>query len=348
MLNFIITIIIGILVGYIFLKMKVPGGIMVGAIIGVSVFNVTTGMAYIPLSGKIAAQIIAGAFIGSGIEKSDLIRLRSIFKPTITILLGLLLLNIVMGLLIYVTSPMDLITSFMCAIPGGMSDIPIISEEMGADSAKVAVMQFIRMVFGIGVFPTMIQKVSRLKLFKDEESEADIYKRTEGEKGNSKDLFLTLLVAAVFGVIGRVLKIPSGTLVFSMVSVIIFKLVVGKTYMPRWIKRVAQVLSGAYIGSSVNYADVIEIKYLMIPAIILISGYAISCLLLGFILHRKFNLPTKDAMLACTPAGATDMALIAADIGVESADVIVMQIIRLVVVVGLFPQIIRLLVSMIG
>jgi len=70
---------------------------------------------------------------------------------------------------------MDLVTSLMCAIPGGMSDIPIISEEMGADSGKVAVMQFVRMVFGIGVFPSMIAKVSSSKHFRDEKVERESY-----------------------------------------------------------------------------------------------------------------------------------------------------------------------------
>jgi len=52
----------------------------------------------------------------------------------------------------------------------------------------------------------------------------------------------------------------------------------------------------------------------------------------------------NESMLAATPAGATDMALISADIGIESADVIVLQIIRMITVISLFPQIIRLIV----
>ena len=39
------------------------------------------------------------------------------------------------------------------------------------------------------------------------------------------------------------------------------------------------------------------------------------------------------------------MALISADIGIESADLIVLQIIRMITVVSIFPQLIRLIVS---
>ena len=171
--------------GYIFYKLKIPGGMMVGSIVAVSILNITTGMAYMPTFGKTMAQIIAGAFIGVGIERSDLERLKLIFKPAITLLTGMLILNIVSGFLIYFTSPMDLITSLMCAIPGGISDIPIIADEMGADSSKVAAMQFIRLVFGIGIFPTMIEKLSKSKFFKDDE-ELEVYKRAATSSNSFK------------------------------------------------------------------------------------------------------------------------------------------------------------------
>ena len=348
MYNFIITLIIGILVGYIFLKLKVPGGMMIGSIIGVSTFNIVSNMAYVPMEGRIVAQIIAGAFIGVGLDKSDLMRLKNILKPLLTVLLGLLTLNMVVGFIIYYISPLDLVTSFMCAIPGGISDIPLISVEMGADSAKVTAMQFIRLIFGVGIFPTMISKISNIKLLDNEEIENDVYERNVEKAHDKKNLILTLAIATIFGIIGRMSGIPSGTLVFSMISVIVFNLLTDKGSLPVYFKRFAQVLSGTYIGSSVVYRDLLEIKFLLGPAIVLILGYAMTSILLGTFIHKRLNMPTKDAMLACTPAGATDMALIASDIGVKSADVIVIQIIRMVVVISIFPQIIRILVNFIG
>lgn len=347
MTNFILTILIGTLFGYIFLKLKVPGGMMVGSIIAVSILNITTGMAYMPATGRVISQIIAGAFIGVGIERSDLVRLKYILKPAIILLLGLLILNITSGFLIYFTSPLDLMTSLMSAVPGGMTDIPIISEEMGADSSKVAVLQFIRLIFGIGVFPSMISKVSNLKQYQDEE-ETEGYKRTTTNTKGTSYLILTIIVASIFGTIGKLSNIPSATLVFSMFSVIVLKLKTEKACMPTWMRRFAQVLAGAYIGSSMEMNEIMEMKYLIVPAIILILGYLITCYLIGNLLHKRFNLLMKEGMLAATPAGASDMALISADIGIESADVIVLQIIRMVTAVSIFPQIIRLIITLIG
>ena len=52
----------------------------------------------------------------------------------------------------------------------------------------------------------------------------------------------------------------------------------------------------------------------------------------------------RESMLAATPAGASDMALISADLGVQSPDLIVLQVVRMLVVISVFPQIINLLV----
>ena len=52
--------------------------------------------------------------------------------------------------------------------------------------------------------------------------------------------------------------------------------------------------------------------------------------------------------ISSTPGGASDMALIAADLGVESADLMVTQVLRMVSVVLLFPQLVYRLCAWLG
>jgi len=342
--NLFLTLIIGLIGGYIFLKLKVPGGMMVGSIVFITLFNIKTDIIYMPSVAKTIAQIIAGAFIGSGIEKDDLVRLKYITKPALILLIGMLILNIVTGFLIYLTSPMDLVTSFMCSVPGGMSDIPLISADMGADSSKVAVMQFVRMVFGIGVFPTIISKVTKSKAFITDNEDSPV--RVESNLKNNKNFILTIIIAAIFGIIGKISNIPSATMVFSMFSVIAFKLITNKAYLPKWVRKFAQMMSGAYIGSGIGMNEIFDMKVIILPAFILILTYLFGCFIIGKILNSKFNMPIREAMLASIPAGASDMALISADLGVQSTNLIVLQVIRLVVVISVFPQVIRVFVHL--
>lgn len=141
---------------------------------------------------------------------------------------------------------------------------------------------------------------------------------------------------------------PAGTLIFSMFGVIGLKIATGRSCLPLWLKRLAQVLSGAYIGCGITRADLLELRYLLLPAAIILTGYFANSVLTGRLLRRLFGFSLKTAMLAATPAGASDMALISADIGVNSRELVELQVIRLVVVVSLFPQIIVWVASAFG
>lgn len=347
MLDFLATLIIGGAFGFTFFKLKFPGGMIVGSIIGVSLLNIFTGHALMPASARLAAQIVAGAYIGVTVNKSDLKRLKHLAGPAMTLLLGMFALNLLSGYLIYLFSPLDLLTSMMSAVPGGMSDTPIISAEMGADASKVAVLQFVRLVAGIGIFPLMIGLIAR----KNHESTTPVVSVSKAERSSQTlglDFFKTISVAVIVGLIGKKTGIPAGALLFSLLGVLTMKIATNSAWLPKWLKRVAQILSGAYIGSSVEYADVIEIRYLAVPAIILVTGYIVLCIVLGFFIHKRFDMSLREAMLSVTPAGATDMALIASDLGIQSTDVIVLQIVRLVFVITVFPQVIRLIVIFFG
>ena len=78
--------------------------------------------------------------------------------------------NLLMGFLIHAVTDLDWITSFMCAVPGGMSDTPIIAADMGGNGGKVAVMQFARLLTGIGVFPSLILTVTKKEAIPQQEA----------------------------------------------------------------------------------------------------------------------------------------------------------------------------------
>ena len=354
-IKLLLTLLIGTLGGLIFCRLKVPAGMLVGAIFAVSALSVATPYALMPTSAKIAAQIITGAYIGSSISKRDILDVPRIMGPYLMVMSGFFVLNILSGLLIYKLSPLDLLTALLCAMPGGVSDTPLIAMDMGADAAKVALLQFVRLVFGIGALPLLIVAMNRM---------AD--KRQHGENGQQANenapppraavprpehattaLTMTLIAATVGGLIGKWFGIPAGALVFSMLVTTVFKMVYSETYLPLWCRRVAQVLSGCCIGSQMTYHDVIEMRYLILPAVILIVGYFANCVFMGYLLHRCFKIPRVEAMLSVSPAGATEMALISADLGVNSPDLIVLQVCRFVGVMILFPQLISLLLTLV-
>ena len=66
-------------------------------------------------------------------------------------------------------------------------------------------------------------------------------------------------------------------------------------------------------------------------------------------MSRLFHVQLREAMLTMSPAGASEMALIAADFGLEnSTNLVVLQICRLVGVLVIFPQIFQVIVLILG
>jgi len=329
-------------------KLKVPGGMIVGGLIGVLVLGICFNMAYLPSDAKTLTQILAGAYIGCTVKNEDLKRLPQIFRPFLLLILSYLLLNLVMGLLIKLSAPqISLLTAFMCCVPGGMTDIPIIAADMGADVTKVAALQFVRLIFGLGLFPTLISSSIRKNRAKN--GAAPVRQARHGEKkGTVPQLLFTLLIAVACGIGGKLTGIPAGTILFSILGILCFKLLGGKAYLPLWMRRIAQILTGAYIGACFTYQSVLELGLLWKAAIILAIGYSANCFLMGWLIPRLTHLNRAESMLIATPAGASDMALVAADMGVDNPEVSVIHILRMITVVTVFPHIIRLFVSLFG
>jgi membrane AbrB-like protein len=174
LLFLLLTLLVGAIFGYVFYKLNVPGGFMVGAIVGVAAVNIVWQAGMMPKDSKTLVQIIAGAFIGCTMERSDLRRLPKIIKPALIMLAAFLLLNLATGFLIFRLSPLDLVTSLMSTVPGGISDTPIIAAGMGADAPKVAVMQIVRQVLGIGIIPSLVFIYAKRNNHADKSDRADI------------------------------------------------------------------------------------------------------------------------------------------------------------------------------
>lgn len=339
-LSILVTLGVALACGYLLDRLRVPGGMMIGAVIGTCVLNITTGMAEMPKVAKIAAQIIAGAFIGAGVSRAEMRGMRTILRPAAILLPGLLVINIVAGFIIHWTSPLDLMTAFMSCTPGGLSDIPMIAADLGADTSKVLVMQFIRFLMGIALFPTLIRWFDG----GEGEEKAQALKREKTET-SWPAVGITLLVATGAGLLGMISPMPSGTMAFSILFTILLKYFYPKAQSPRILRKAAQCLSGAFVGAGIGMQQLSEIPSLVGPIAILLACYLLGAFGISSLLVKAKCFTRTEAMLAATPAGAADMALISADLGVRNVKLILLQVMRLVIVISFFPTILSFIVA---
>ena len=334
----------GAIGGVSFFRLKVPGGMIVGSMLAVAAINIGFESAYLPSYARVLTQVLAGSYIACTVSTEDIRRFPHLLKPYALVILSYLILNILCGTLIYLVTPqISMLTAMMCCVPGGMTDIPIIAVEMGADVTKVAALQFVRLAFGLSAFPALIS------LFVPRSaSGAKPVKRGGRKTGTPRQLAVTLCIALFFGVLGKKSGIPAGTILFSVLSVLLFKLAGGRAYIPLILRRVAQILTGVYIGTCFTRQNITELAVMWPAALILMAGYCLNCIIMGIVTSKLTHLSRAEAMLASTPAGASDMALISADLGITSPDVSVLHVMRLITVVFFFPHAITLAIHILS
>lgn len=343
-----LTLLAALGTGLLVFKLKVPGGMLVGAILGAAALNIATGQAFIYPQTRVLAQALTGAYIGCMMTQENVRQLPRLIRPYLFVLASLLVLNLLMAAVFYHTTDLDLLTCLFCAAPGGMSDTPLIAMDMGANGSVVAVMQFVRMLFGMACLPSVILLSDRFlepEEAKELEKQAEsIHKSTSSKVQPTLRSFLPAMCLAVpAAALGRLSGIPAGALSAALIVTAAMKLAGRCSGMPMWLRRAAQVVSGCCIGSGITRAQVAAMRQLALPAVLLCLGYIACCVGMGLVLSRVCRIQLREAMLTLSPAGATEMALIAADLGVESANLVVLQICRLVGVTLLFPQIFNLI-----
>ena len=370
---FIVTIIISIVVGMLFYKLKIPMGAMVGAMIAAAILNIFTQHGVFYDNVRAALQISTGAMIGSRIGKEEAKSMKSIIFATIILIIGMVILNIAFGTAVFRFSRLDIATSLFAVTPGGASDMAVISADLGADTAYVAIMQMLRIIFIITSLPLIfryivkkthytgsrvINRTDNIQYIEslDGELQDKPYDErtklpTEAFRYNKREILLLmgLFIAAVIGgVTLKILSVPAGAIIGAMVLSIVYSIVFGKAVFPIKIRPYQQILAGAYIGVSIDKQTIASLDILFVPALIMFVGILVFVFGLSYIIHKVTKLDFVTSLLACTPGGITEMSLLAEDFGADTPKIAIMQTCRLVLVILLFPSMIQVILAILS
>lgn len=321
--------------------------------IAVAAFNVATGAAYFPTSAKIMTQIISGLFIGCKITRNEVAGLKKAIKPAVINTAVLLICCLCMGVAMYYFTDYSLATCTFASAPGSMVDMSIIAMDMDADLSVVSVLQLVRLVSILGLFPTLfkvlIQKVEqRCPKAAPQSAEAPAAAAFAPPAHTPRNIALTICVAIVFGLIGNASGVPAGTLIFALLGVSLQNVFTNTAYVPLRVKQFAQVCAGALIGETVTREAVLQLRYAIVPALLLIVFLLVIVVGLAFVLYKTSDLDFCTALFACAPGGASDLALIAEDFGANTPKISIIQYMRVICVVVFYPTAIQLLEAALG
>ncbi|WP_280737608.1 MULTISPECIES: AbrB family transcriptional regulator [unclassified Enterococcus] len=352
MIKILLTLVVGLLGSLIARRMRLPAAFMTGSMIAVAVFSMVTGEMYMPRTMKIFAQIVSGAYIGQQVSKADLLNFPKLAKAIALLMLFFTINTFAMGWLFSKFFHLDQITALLSCLPGGIMDVSLISIDMGAQAEIVATMQLARLVGMLIILPYWIQfLLKRFQKNQDSETsekpvENELQKKIPfGVQRQWANNLLILLVSSLGGLLGLFIGIPAGTLIFALLFSCALKITKNTAPLSNYIRFVAQIFAGSIIGCTFNQDSLAQLGKLIVPACLLLASYLVINVLFGFIVYKRGILDLKSALFASSPAGATDISLIAGELGGDMPKIAGIQICRTLYTVIVLPNLIRLFLS---
>lgn len=346
MLRTLLTLALCTAAGLLLYRKHVPAGMLIGAAAASAVLAAGFQMEGVPSVSKHIAQVIAGVFIGCSAGREDFRRLKTFYKPVVMITGSLLLVNVVIGGLLFFTGYSDLLSCLICAVPGGISDVTLIAVDFGADASKVLLVHFCRLVVGVAVFPSVVQRIT--PPMPEGTGDAAVRKKPAMDRRGWARLSLALAAASAGAWLGNRLEVPAASILFPLFIAFALNLSGFSIPFPGWLRQAAQVVSGAYIGGLLDPGKFGNPVTVLSAVVITIAVLLTNAYFFGRWMERRFQVPLREGMLMLTPAGAGDMALISADIGVSSPRLILVQVYRLLIATAIFPHLCLLLARAFG
>lgn len=139
---------------------------------------------------------------------------------------------------------------------------------------------------------------------------------------------LTFFTALLGGALLKKLKIPMGEILGAVFAVILLNLLTPLALFPSACKTLVQFVLGAVVASRIGKEDVLGIKKMLLPFLLLISGLAVYTVICASIMYSATDFDIPTALLCSAPGGMSDMAMIAQDFGASSNYVSAVHVLR--------------------
>lgn len=334
MVPFLITLAIALAGAAVFLKLHVPVGAMIGAMVFVAAYNLLSGNAFVFPETTYALQVCSGVLVGSTVTPGTLRQLRRLWKPYLVMMAVLLSVTLWISLFLARFSTLDGISALLAVSPGGMTDMTILSATLGANSAYVALLHTCRMLVILLCVPPFI----KLSCKKEEK----IHLEQQAAAVHPAHLLLALAAAVVCAVCFVQLHIRAGAMLGAVLGGSLCTLFGREYHCPRPYTLALQVGAGMFTGAMVTSEIILRIPSLWLAVLCVAATVWIYLLLNGWLMRRCFGMSKMTSMLSCVPGGLSDMTLLAEELGGDLPTVATLQTLRLFSVIVIVPNLVPL------
>lgn len=226
--------------------------------------------------------------------------------------------------------------------PGAASAMMLMAGEFGADARVVAFMQYLRVV----IVAAVASVLARLWIHAGVEAPREIVWFPPVEWISFAE---TIALALVGGYLGRVSKLPAGTLLVPMVAgAVLHGASLMTIELPQWLLAVSYAFLGWNIGLGFTRQILIHAARALPPILLSIFALIAFSAVLALILVKTLGVDPLTAYLATSPGGMDAIAIIAASSPVDVPFVMALQTVRFMIVLLAGPPLARFVANRLG
>ncbi|MTH44946.1 AbrB family transcriptional regulator [Intestinirhabdus alba] len=325
-----------VLLSLLFLQLHLPAALLLGPMLAGILFSLKGIKLVLPRQAFLAAQAILGCMIAQHLTGSIVTTLAVNWPVVLAVLLVTLLSGAAAGWLLVRYSALPGSTGAWGSSPGGAAAMVAMAQDYGADIRLVAFMQYLR-VLCVAAAAALVARL--LPGGGEAVSQPIVW-----FPPLSLNLLDTLLLAAVAGIAGRLLRIPSGAMLAPMLAgALLHAGGIMVIEIPEWLLAIAYIAIGWRIGLGFD-RQVLFVALRPLPQILLSILFLMAvCAAMAWGLARYMQIDFMSAWLATSPGGLDTVAAIAADSRGDMALIMAMQTLRLFSILLTGPAIARFL-----
>lgn len=336
------TLLVALTGGFVFHFFQVPLAWMLGSLTAVMLWSsFFKGDLYWPMELRNAGLIIVGYIMGISftVETGQQIfrQLPAMLFSTIAIVVFSLL----MGYLIFLRVGIKLPSSVIGSVPGGLSQMVVLSEEIkDADITVVTFMQTVRLLSVVFIVPFVA--------FHSFAGQADLAAAGRMAANhpilieNPGVLFLFAFAALAGSWIGVRVNLPMPFILGPLLGVIMLILLgLRGPLLPSILIIGAQLSIGTHLGLTIRPANLKDWKKLLSYTFIGSIGIVIFSFIIGYLLTYFYPISLITAFLSTAPGGMTEMGLTAVMLQADLSTVTAYQLFRVFFILFIVPPLLK-------
>ena len=344
------------LIGYfLFCKLHISAAALIGSMMMVMI-TTALGVPWPEMPGILRSlfQILIGIMIGCRFTADTPRLFRTWLMPAALMSGWMFLTGLINGVILLMITPFEAGTALLSATPGGLAEMTILAFSYNLDVPKVAFFHTLRVFLVHLLIPPAITLLQHKKSVGTD----DVVSRGRIQRPLNSvisfqwiDVSVTrsLLIGLAGGWLGTRMGMPAGEMLGALFAIGLVRIMNYEVPSPpRQLITFAQIGMGITIGltfqqSFFGYMGELLIPLLLITALQFLSGFA-----LAMVVHKLFHWDLITALFSCSPAGLSQMSVIALELEADPIRVSLMHLTRLVTLVTLIPLVLPIIMHFFG